>query len=32
MDYDALLKEMNGIYNGKGNIFMIAIHPSGNAS
>ena len=32
MDYDALLKEMNGIYNGKGNIFMIAIYPSGTAS
>ena len=32
MDYDALLKEMNGIFNGKGNIFMIAIHPSGATS
>jgi Tol biopolymer transport system component len=27
LDYDGLLKEMNGIFNGKGNIFMIAIHP-----
>ncbi len=27
MDYDALLKEMNGIFNGKGNILMIPIHP-----
>jgi Tol biopolymer transport system component len=32
MDYDALLKEMNGIFNGKGNIFMIALHPRGGAS
>ena len=32
MDYDALLKEMNGIFNGKGNIFMIAIHPPGATS
>jgi Tol biopolymer transport system component len=26
MDYDGLLKEMNGIFNGRGNIFMIPIH------
>jgi len=26
LDYDALLKEMNGIYNGKGNIFMVPLH------
>jgi Tol biopolymer transport system component len=32
MDYEALLKEMNGIFNGKGNIFMIAIHPPGATS
>ena len=28
MDYDGLLKEMNGIFNGRGNIFMIPIHLS----
>jgi hypothetical protein len=32
MDYDALSKEMNGIFNGKGNIFMIAIHLAGGGS
>jgi Tol biopolymer transport system component len=32
MDYDALLKEMNGIFNGKGNIFMVAIHVRGGGS
>jgi Tol biopolymer transport system component len=26
MDYDGLSKEMNGIFNGRGNIFMIPIH------
>ncbi|MDO6435703.1 hypothetical protein Q4E93_34130 [Flavitalea sp. BT771] len=29
LDYDALSKEMNGIFNGKGNIFMIPIHLPG---
>ena len=32
MDYDGLLKEMNGIFNGRGNIFMIPIHLPGGAS
>jgi hypothetical protein len=33
LTYDGLLKEMNGIFNGKGNIFMIPIHlPGGTAS
>jgi Tol biopolymer transport system component len=32
LDYDGLLKEMNGIFNGKGNIFMIPIHPSAHSS
>jgi hypothetical protein len=32
MDYDGLLKEMNGIFNGRGNIFMIPIHvPAGTS-
>lgn len=26
LDYDGLLKEMNGIFNGKGNIFMVPVH------
>ena len=26
LDYDGLLKEMNGLFNGKGNIFMVPIH------
>lgn len=30
LDYDGLLQEMNGIFNGRGNIFMIPIHLPGN--
>lgn len=26
LDYEGLLKEMNGIFNGKGNIFMVPLH------
>lgn len=32
LDYEGLTKEMNGIFNGKGNIFMIAIHPRKGSS
>jgi hypothetical protein len=32
MDYDGLLKEMNGIFNGRGNIFMIPMHVPASGS
>ncbi|WP_431209484.1 TolB family protein [Puia sp. P3] len=32
LDYDGLLKEMNGIFNGKGNIFMVPLHIPNPAS